>query len=148
MENAHYYTTTINWKEGRIGEINSKNFTPITVATPPEFPKGVEGLWSPEHLFIASANICLMTTFLAIAENSKYDFVAFEAEATGKLEKVENNFMISEIVIKPKLTIKDEAQKERGIRLLEKSEERCLISNSMKTKVHLEPIVIINNNLT
>lgn len=144
MENIHYYTTTINWKEGRIGEINSKNFAPITVATPPEFNKGVEGLWSPEHLFVASANICLMTTFLAIAENSKYDFVSYEAEATGKLEKVDNIFMISEITIKPKLTIRDDAQKEKGIRLLEKSEQHCLISNSMKTKVHLEPEIILN----
>lgn len=46
----------------------------IEVATPPEFPKGMEGIWSPEHLLVAAVNSYLMTTFLAIAENSKLEF--------------------------------------------------------------------------
>jgi organic hydroperoxide reductase OsmC/OhrA len=48
-------------------ELNNK----IEVATPPQFPKGVQGIWSPEHLFTAPVNSCFMTTFLAIAENSR-----------------------------------------------------------------------------
>ncbi len=45
--------------------------TKIEVATPPEFPKGIAGIWSPEHLLVAAVSSCLMTTFLAVAENSK-----------------------------------------------------------------------------
>jgi len=46
----------------------------LDVATPPQFPKGIERVWSPEHLFTAAVNSCLMTTFLSIAENSKLEF--------------------------------------------------------------------------
>ncbi len=77
METTHYYTTKVEWKEGRIGELTVPTFPNITVATPPEFTGGVSGIWSPEHLFVSSANICLMTTFLAIAENSKFNFKSF-----------------------------------------------------------------------
>jgi organic hydroperoxide reductase OsmC/OhrA len=54
-------------------ELSKENGPCIEVATPPEFPKGMPGIWSPEHLFTAAVSSCLMTTFLAIAENSKQE---------------------------------------------------------------------------
>ena len=68
MDNVHYYNTIVEWKEGRRGVLSAPDMTSFEVATPPEFSKGVPNTWSPEHLFVASANICLMTTFLAIAK--------------------------------------------------------------------------------
>ncbi len=143
MDNIHTYTTTVKWENGRIGNLSAPTFPDIKVATPPEFPKGVPNIWSPEHLFVASANICLMTTFLAIAENSNFEFNSFTSEAIGKLEKVDGKFMISEIELKPSVSIDDENQKEKAIRLIEKSEKACLISNSMKSKMILKPTVEI-----
>lgn len=145
MDTVHYYSTTVNWTKDRIGNLSSATLPNIQVATPPEFPKGVPNIWSPEHLFVASANICLMTTFLAIAENSKFDFKSFRSEATGKLEKVDGKFMISEIALKPEITVDDESKKEKAIRLIEKSETACLISNSMKSKIILTPTINIEN---
>ncbi len=142
MDTVHYYTTSIDWKEGRIGTLHAEGGLPdIQVATPPEFPKGVPGYWSPEHLFVASAEICLMTTFLAIADNSKLEFGTYHSSATGKLEKVDGRFMISEITISPRVTVFEEKDIERAERMLQKAEDHCLISHSMKTTVHLKPIV-------
>jgi organic hydroperoxide reductase OsmC/OhrA len=84
-----------------------------------------------------------MTTFLAIAENSNFEFKSFRSEATGKLEKVDGKFMISEIELRPVVTIKDESKKEKAIRLIEKSEAACLISNSMKSKRILTPTITV-----
>ncbi|MFA8344074.1 MAG: OsmC family protein [Rhodothermaceae bacterium] len=141
MENVFYYKTDLNWKEGRIGEISEPTLDTIKVATPPEFPKGVPNIWSPEHLYVASVNVCLMTTFLAVAENSRLEFENYSAEATGKLEKVERTMQITEIVIKPKITLKNKEDEEKALRIINKSEDVCLISNSIKTKVILEPII-------
>lgn len=143
MENTFYYNTTVKWKEGRVGELSETGFPAVQVATPPDFPKGVPNVWSPEHLFVASANICLMTTFLAIAENSKLDFKSFECVGTGKLERVDGILMISEIVLKPVVVIGSEKGKEKTLRIIEKSEKLCLITNSMKTKVIVESEIII-----
>lgn len=144
MENIHFYNTAIRWENGRKGKLTSPELPEtIIVSTPPEFPKGEPNIWSPEHLYVAAANSCLMTTFLAIAENSKLDFISFDSSATGKLEKIDGNFMISEIELKPVVVLKNEKDKERALRIIEKSESACLISNSMKSKVILSPEVII-----
>ncbi|MEP7278369.1 MAG: OsmC family protein [Bacteroidota bacterium] len=142
METAHHYKVNLNWESERKGLMSSPVLqSTIEVATPPEFAKGIEGIWSPEHLLVAAVNSCLMTTFLAIAENSTLNFVNFESNADGKLEKVEGKYMISEIVLSPVLTIHNEADRERALRVLEKSEAACLISNSIKSKIVFQPRV-------
>lgn len=142
-ETTHYYQTSVHWKNGRIGEITAPGIPTVEVATPPEFNKGVPGIWSPEHLFIASANVCLMTTFLAISENSGLDFVSYSCKANGKLEKVDRAFMITEITLEPEIVLPAGGDIGRAERLIQKSEANCLISNSMKTKINLLPKISV-----
>jgi organic hydroperoxide reductase OsmC/OhrA len=143
MEEVHYYETTVKWTNERKGIISGSGLKDIEVATPPEFPKGHPGIWSPEHIFAAAANVCLMTTFLAIAENSKLDFVSFASKAVAKLEKIDGKLMISEISLSPVVEIRDEKNQEKAEKILHKSEAACLISNSMKSKVVMQPEVKI-----
>lgn len=143
MDPVHYYNTNIRWDEGRIGTLSSETLDSFKVATPPEFPKGIPNTWSPEHLYVASINTCLMTTFLAIAENSKLEFISFSCESKGKLEKVDDRFMISEIELMPEIKVKSERDKERAGRIIVKAEEHCLVSNSVKTKIILNPTILI-----
>lgn len=143
MEEVHHYKTKVKWEEGRIGTLSSPTLDSFKVATPPEFPKGVSNTWSPEHLFVASINICLMTTFVAIADNSKLEFESFECEGVGKLEKVDGKFMISEVELNPIVKIKYDKDKERAERIINKAENLCLISNSAKSKIILNPQIKI-----
>ena len=51
-ELEHDYTINLEWNQGRIGQLSSPELENlIECATPPEFPNGVPGIWSPEHLF-------------------------------------------------------------------------------------------------
>lgn len=135
----YYYDTIVEWTGERKGTLGAPNLPTLTVATPPEF-QGHEGIWSPEHLYVAAVNSCLMTTFLAIAQMSKLEFATFRAQARGQLDKVEGQgFQITTIVIEPQLTIMRESDRERARRILEKAEKNCLISNSIKTTVRIEP---------
>ena len=144
MDTVHHYEVKVSWEADRKGLMTSPELrNNIEVATPPEFPKGMPGIWSPEHLLVAAVNSCLMTTFLAIAENSKLDFVDFESNADGKLEKVDGKYMISEIILSPVITMHKEEDKERAIRILEKSEAACLISNSVRSKIIFKPEIKI-----
>lgn len=138
----HFYSVNLTWKTDRKGELSSPELnTTVEVAAPPPFPKGMEGIWSPEHLLTAAVSSCLMTTFLAIAENSKLEFISMECAAKGKLEQVEGKYLMTEIILEPTLKITKEADKERAERILHKSEAACLISNSIKSKVTLIPTV-------
>ena len=139
MENNFYYTTEVQWTGERHGDLSAPVLPSLKIDAPPEF-KGHEGVWTPEHLFVASVNSCFMTTFLAIAENSKLEFVSFTADAKGKLEKLEGQgFMMTEITLHPKLVISHARDLDRASRILAKAEKHCLISNSIKTQTKLEP---------
>lgn len=140
---THVYKTGLRWDSQRRGVLSSPDLPQLEVATPPQFPGGHPGIWSPEHLYVASAEVCLMTTFLAIAENSKLEFASYTSEAEGTLEKTDEGFMVTEIVIRPRIVVKDEVARERAGRLVEKAEKHCLISKSMKTRVRLDPIVSV-----
>ena len=132
----HFYNVDVKWKSDRKGEISSSEISQkLEVATPPQFPKGMENIWSPEHLFTAAVSSCLMTTFLAIAENSKLDFVNFECNSTGKLEQIDGKFLMTEVILEPVVTIKNESEREKAEKVLQKSEANCLISNSVKSKI-------------
>ena len=144
MEDIHHYKINVKWDEGRIGTLSADSLPNFKVATPPEFPKGVPGVWSPEHLFVSSVAICVMTTFLAIAENSSLPFNSFSCEADGKLEKVEGIYMISEIELRVEVEIPEEKYREKAGRIIEKSDKMCLISNSVKSKILMKPSILVS----
>lgn len=140
----HLYRVDIAWKEGRIGMMSSPELEDqIEVATPPQFDGGVEGIWSPEHLFISSVSSCFMTTFVAIAEYSKLKFEDLDVKAVGKIDKVDGKFMVTEITLEPELVIEEEKYKDKATRIMEKAEAACLITRSIKTEINFKPKVTI-----
>lgn len=146
---SHLYNVNLIWNAERKGTMCSPELNQssncIVVATPPEFPKGIPGIWSPEHLFTAAISSCLMTTFLAIAENSKLDFKTFSCSAKGKLDTVDGKMQMTEVSLEPTITITDESLREKAIRVIQKAESACLITNSVKAKVTMKPTIEIEN---
>ena len=136
------YEVNLLWNNDTKGTLSSPVLpNNIEVATPPDFPKGMEGIWSPEHLFVASINACLMATFLAITNNSKLEFISYQSNAVGKVEKVEGKYTVTEITIKPVLVIPSTENEEKIKRIFEMSEKACAISNSIKSKIILLPVI-------
>lgn len=136
----HNYHVVVNWNQDRKGvmcspELNQNGSNCIEVATPPEFPKGIPGIWSPEHLFTASVSSCLMTSFLAIAENFKLEFVDFSCPAKGTLEQIDGKLLMTTITLEPRVVVKDDKNRALAEKVLQKSEKVCLISNSIKSRV-------------
>lgn len=58
------------------------------------------------------------------------------------MERVDGKYLMSEILLKPTVIIKDEKDHQRTERILEKSEAACLISNSIKTNVSMEVTIL------
>lgn len=138
------YPVAIRWEGDRQGRASSVDGLPeMTVASPPAFG-GPPGIWSPEHLFVLAATTCWMTTFLAVAEASKLEVAAIDCSGKGILDKGEDRrFRIASIALQPTVTIFHEEDRERAIRLIEKAETACLIRNSIRSEVTLEPQVLV-----
>lgn len=134
----HQFETSTQWKASKEGTISAPELPDLDVASPPVFG-GREGTWTPEHLFVAAAEVCLMTTFLAIAELSKLAVRGYRSRARGTLEKVEGEgLQFTSILVFPNIELENEKDAARAKRNLEKAEAHCLISKSMKTPVRIE----------
>ena len=139
----HHYACSVTWSGEKKGRLESPGLPSLEVATPPEF-KGHPGIWSPEHLFVASSLSCLMTTGLALAEKARLRLAGFSAGATGRLtQRADSKLAITEIVLTPEIAIFDAADEAKALELIEKAEKYCLISNSMNSMIVLEPKVVV-----
>jgi organic hydroperoxide reductase OsmC/OhrA len=118
----------------------------IEVASPPEFG-GPAGVWSPEHLFVASLAVCLMTTFRAVAEASGLEILDYFDQSSGHLQRGEDRrYSFDTVTLRPRVVIDDESKVERTIRLLHKAEAACLISRSVASEILLEPTVEVRES--
>jgi len=121
---------------------SSKGIPDIIVAPPAEFG-GPGDRWSPETLLLSAAANCFVLSFKAVARASKLSWKNIHCESIGKLDKVDRITSFTEITTKAKLTISDPNEKDKAIKLLEKAESVCLISNSLNSTLILECDIII-----
>lgn len=128
------YKNSVKWQEKKRGLLSSLDKSNIEVATPPEF-RGHSGIWTPEDLFVAAVNSCIMTTFLHYAEKEGLKFLSYESEAEGVLERVNTQFTFSHITVRSKITVASGDQEQKTRELMKLSENGCLISNSIKSSV-------------
>lgn len=143
MNTSHSYETSARWTGARSGVIDAEQIgTPITFSSPAEFG-GQAGLWTPEHFLVAAVTSCYVATFVAIADLSKLEVESLDVSATGVLEKRERGLTFTHVAIRPILTIANESDRERALRLLEKAERSCLIARSIRSEVAIEPVILI-----
>jgi peroxiredoxin-like protein len=130
------YTAKTTWNSARRGSLSAVEKSNIVVGSPPEF-KGDPDVWTPEELLVGSLNTCIMLTFLSLAQARGLTPAAYESEAEGLLQNVEGKFRITEVTVRPHVTVKQEAELERARELMERAEGECFISNSIKSKIKI-----------
>lgn len=136
------YYNRLEWLWRRSGILGADEKPEIAVSSPPEF-KGDPGVWTPEDLFVASVNICQMTTFLAFAERKQLPLVSYHSEAEGTLEFVDGKYRFTRIILRPKVCASDEQTLQQLKKVMEDAHGRCLISNSISSEVILEPVFLL-----
>ncbi len=136
------YQTSVKWERGVEAVLSAPGKPDIKVSSPPEF-RGPEGNWSPENLFVASIETCLMLTFISLARSRKLEFTAYESRAEGLLEPVYGKHVVSKVTVRPRITVKSEAEREKAKGIVDVMEENCFISNSVESDVTLEAEIVL-----
>jgi organic hydroperoxide reductase OsmC/OhrA len=85
----------------------------------------------------------MMLTFLTLAQAKGLTPVRYESEAEGLLENVEGKYRITEVMVRPRVSLKDKAELERAREIMETVEAQCFISNSIKSKVLLTAELVV-----
>jgi organic hydroperoxide reductase OsmC/OhrA len=114
---------------------------PKFVSAPPAEFGGPGDRWSPETLLVAAVADCFLLTFRAIAAVSRLEWTSLGCEVVGTLDKVDRVMQFTGFVIRPRLLLPSDANKEQALRLLTRTEQVCLVTNSLKSACRLEPSV-------
>jgi organic hydroperoxide reductase OsmC/OhrA len=116
---------------------------PDLVTAPPAEFGGPGDLWSPETLLVAAVSDCFVLTFRAIARASKLDWTSLECEAEGVLDRVDGMTRFTRIDVRASLVVPAGASESLAMRLLEKAEHGCLVTNSLLAERHLTASVTV-----
>jgi len=135
-----YVVSALAADEGSV-TVRANQLEDIVSAPPPEFG-GPEGMWSPETLLVAAVADCFVLTLRAVARASRLEWTEVDCTATGVLDKTEHGAMFTKVIVKVVLTIPAGGDQARALRILEKSEHNCLITNSLKSDIELDATVI------
>jgi organic hydroperoxide reductase OsmC/OhrA len=136
------YKAKTTWAEARRGRLAAAGKPDIVVGSPPEF-KGGPDVWAPEELLVGALNTCLMLTFLTLTQARGLTPSNYESEAEGLLENVEGKYRITEVVVRPRVTVASDAHVELARNVMDGVEAQCFISNSITSRVKLTPEFVV-----
>jgi organic hydroperoxide reductase OsmC/OhrA len=136
------YSTYVEWKKQFGGVLKCGNGHSAFFSSPPEFG-GKKGTFTPEDAFVASVNMCIHMTFLKVATRARLNLLQYECEAIGETEsEIGNMYHFSKITLRPKIVVKDSSE-EKVLRLVKIAEKNCIVSNSVKCTVEVQPEIIL-----
>jgi organic hydroperoxide reductase OsmC/OhrA len=121
--------------------LSSSRLPDLAAASPPEFD-GPGDRWSPETLLCAAVANCFVLTFRAYARAAKLEWNALECRTEGVLENAGGVSQFTRFTTRAKLSVPAGTDEAKARSLLQKAEDRCLITNSLKAERHLEAEVV------
>src|SRR5215471_11693742 len=106
---SYRYKARTAWIGERRGAISAPGRPDIPVGSPPEF-KGDGKSWAPEELLLGSVNTCILLTFLTLIQGRGVTLLAYDSEVEGLLEYKEGAHQVTEVTVRPHVTVANEAE--------------------------------------
>jgi organic hydroperoxide reductase OsmC/OhrA len=132
------FPLTVRWISGRRTRASVYGKHDLEVATPPEFKGGVEGVWSPEDLLVASVGSCFTVTLLAVAERRGVPVRGLEVGSNGHVtQRPDGRFGFTELVLHVVLDTEPGFEADAAA-AADAAERGCLVASSLDFPVHLE----------
>jgi organic hydroperoxide reductase OsmC/OhrA len=103
--------------------------------------KGDPAVLNPEQLLLMAASSCQMLWFLHLAAKARIDVVAYDDDAEALMPEDEEPVRITEITLRPRITVSGDADEERVRKLVEQAHGYCFIANSLNSSMRIEPTV-------
>lgn len=102
---------------------------------------GDPGSLNPEQLLVLAAASCQLLSFLAVAARARLDVVAYEDRAEALMPESTRPLRVTEITMRPRITVRAPATEERVRALAEVAHRECFIANSITSRVVIDPTV-------
>ncbi len=135
---VYEFNTTIACIKEKRGILSETHKDNIIVGCAPEFG-GKKEYWSPQHLFVASIELCLMTTFFWLLEKVNLSIISYKSKALGKAQLKNRDFIFTEITVQPEIVIDSDSKKDSIYKLIIEAGRQCMITKSVNCSVVLIP---------
>lgn len=147
MAGAHTFTGRVTWVAG--GEDGSPIGHAVAFDGRPPLALSAAPAWDgdatrlcPEELLTAAVASCLMLAFLAIARRRGLDVRAWEDAPVGTLAMAEKRMRITEVRLRPRITIGPGVDETVVPLLVAAARRGCFVSSSVSCDVVIEPTVV------
>lgn len=140
----HHYAVSAAARASENVQVRSSGLPDIESAGPPQFG-GPGDLWSPETLLVAAVADCFILSFRAIARASKFDWISLSCDVDAVLDRIEKVTQFTEFRETVVLEVPPGTDEKKAMRLLEKAEHACLVTNSMTGETHLDATVRVSD---
>ena len=131
-----YQVSAAGSPDGTVAVV-SPGLPAIPTAPPPEFD-GPSGVWSPEALLCAAVADCFVLTFRAISRPARLEWSKLECRVEGTLERAGGVTQFTRYTTHASLTVPAGTDVPKARALLERAEQLCLVSNSLRGTRSLE----------
>ena len=128
-------------------ELSADRLQSLHSASPAEFG-GPGDRWSPETLLVGALADCFILTFRAVARAASLPWTTLECEVLGTLDRVDRATQFTQFDLRARLVVPSGTDVSQARAAIEKAEHHCLISRSLKGRVHLEAHVKVTDPRT
>jgi organic hydroperoxide reductase OsmC/OhrA len=136
----HQYAVTASAAAEGDVQLQNAHLPALSSAPPAEFG-GLGDRWSPEELCVGAVADCFVLTFRALARASKLPWASLRCDAEGTLDRVDRVTRFTAFLVRATLQVPAGTDLVRARQLLERTEQNCLISQSLKASSQLEATV-------
>ena len=144
----HHYAVSAHGKSDTNVTLSSRGLRDLDTAGPPEFG-GPGDVWSPETLLVGAVADCFILSFRATARAARFEWDSLSCNVVGTLDKIDRVTQFTAYDITAELTLPassdNKADDKKALRLMEKAEQHCLITNSLKAATTLRASVLISD---
>jgi organic hydroperoxide reductase OsmC/OhrA len=84
-----------------------------------------------------------MLTFITLAQARGVTLAGYESDADGLLENADGTYWITEVTLRPRVTLKSDAELDAARKAMDDVEAHCFIANSIKAKITLIPEFVV-----
>jgi organic hydroperoxide reductase OsmC/OhrA len=103
---------------------------------------GEPGRLNPEQLLLAAASSCQLLSFLAVAARARIDVVGYEDRASARMPEDEPPVRITEITLRPAITVRGGPSEEQLRHLVEVAHRECFIARSVTATITIAPTFV------
>jgi organic hydroperoxide reductase OsmC/OhrA len=104
--------------------------------------KGDPAVLNPEQLLLMAASSCQMLWFLHLASKARIDVVSYEDDASAVMPDDVDPVCITEVALRPRITVAGDASEERVRKLVDSAHGHCFIANTLNCDMTIEPSVL------